>query len=72
MKVRLLDIAQQELDEAVEYYNAESRGIGEEFLLEALAAITRIQQFPNAWHPYTETRVAVRRGGFRTVSLIKF
>ena len=54
MNVRLLDVAQQELDEAVEYYNAESPGLGDEFLLETLAAIARIQNFPNAWHPYTE------------------
>lgn len=54
MRARLLDVAQQELDEAVEYYNVESPGLGEEFLLEALAAIGRIQDFPNAWHPYTE------------------
>ena len=54
MNVRLLDVAQQELDETVEYYNAESPGLGDEFLLEALAAIARIQSFPNAWHPYTE------------------
>jgi toxin ParE2 len=54
MNVRLLDIAQQWLDEADEYYNSESSGLGKEFLLEALAAIGRIQQFPNAWHPYAE------------------
>jgi hypothetical protein len=29
MKVRLLDIAQQELDEAVEYYNSELPELGE-------------------------------------------
>lgn len=54
MEIRLLDVAQQELDEAVEYYNAESPGLGDKFLLEALAAFERIKQFPRAWHPYTE------------------
>jgi plasmid stabilization system protein ParE len=54
MEVRLLDVAQQELDEAVEYYNVESPGLGDQFLLEVLAAFDRITQFPQAWHPYTE------------------
>jgi plasmid stabilization system protein ParE len=55
MKIRLLEVAEQELDEAVEYYNAELPGLGERFLLEALAAFERIKQFPRAWHPYTKT-----------------
>ena len=38
MEIRLLDVAQQELDEAVEYYNNKSPGLGDQFLLEALAA----------------------------------
>ncbi len=54
MEIRLLDVAQQELDEAVEYYNAESPGLGDQFLVEALAAFERIRLFPKAWHPYTE------------------
>ncbi len=39
MTVRLLEVAQQELDEAVLHYNGESPGLGNAFLLEALAAI---------------------------------
>lgn len=54
MGIRLLDVAQQELDEAVKYYNTESPGLGDRFLIEALAAFERIRQFPRAWHPYTE------------------
>ncbi len=54
MEIRLLDVAQQELDEAVEYYNVESPGLGDQFLLEGLAAFERIRQFPKAWHPYTD------------------
>ena len=51
MTVRLLDVAQQELDEAIAYYNGESPGLGDAFLLETLAAIDRIRKFPEAWHP---------------------
>jgi len=54
MEIRLLDVAQQELDEAVEYYNQESQGLGDQFLLEVLAAFERIKKFQKAWHPYTE------------------
>lgn len=54
MQIRLLDVAQKELDETVEYYNAELPGLGDQFLLEALVTFERIRQFPKAWHPYTE------------------
>lgn len=36
MNVRLLEVAQRELDEAI---------------VEALAAIERIRRFPDGWHP---------------------
>ena len=51
MTVRLLDVAQQELDEAISYYNGESPGLGDAFLLETVAAVDRIRRFPDAWHP---------------------
>ena len=54
METRFLDVAQLEFDEAVEYYNAESAGLGDQFLLEVLSSLERIRQFPKAWHPYTE------------------
>ena len=53
MEVRLLDVAQQELDERVEYYNAQQPGLGDQFLLEVLSTFERIAQFPEAWHPFT-------------------
>jgi len=31
MEIRLLDVAQQELDEAIEYYNGRSSGLGDQF-----------------------------------------
>jgi hypothetical protein len=49
--VRLLEVAQLELDEAISYYNGQAPGLGDAFLLEAVAAIERIQRFPRAWHP---------------------
>ena len=51
MNVRLLAVAQQELDDAVSYYNGQSPGLGDAFVLETVAAIDRIRRFPEAWHP---------------------
>jgi len=53
MEVRFLDVAQQELDETVEYYNNESQGLGDQFLLEVLDCIQRVKQFPEAGRPFT-------------------
>lgn len=51
MRIRFLEIAQIELDEAIEYYNHETPGLGEEFLAEVLNTLDRIGSFPEAWHP---------------------
>jgi toxin ParE2 len=66
MEIRLLAVAQQELEEAIEYYNEGSPGLGDRFLLEALAAFERIKRFQKAWHPYTETLAGVGRIRFPT------
>lgn len=62
MNVRLLAVAQQELDEAVSHYNAQSPGLGNAFLLETVAAIDRIRRFPDAWHPLDD---GIRRSRLR-------
>ena len=51
MNVRLLEPAAAELDEAVEYYNAQVVGLGDAFLLEVLRSIDLIKRHPDAWHP---------------------
>ena len=51
MKINFLEIAHIELDEAIEYYNYESPGLGNTFLTEVLNALDRIGKFPKAWHP---------------------
>jgi hypothetical protein len=43
MQVRLLEIARIELDESVDYYNSESAGLGDEFLVEVLLVLDRIK-----------------------------
>jgi toxin ParE2 len=54
MKIRLLEIAQQELDESIEYYNTELPELGDKFLKEFLSSLDRIGQYPDAWHPYSK------------------
>lgn len=51
MNIRLLEPAQAELDEAIAWSTELAPGLGEAFLLEALAAIQLINRFPHAWHP---------------------
>ena len=54
MTVRFLEVAQEELDEAIAYYNSQVPGLGDAYLLEAVAAIERIRRFPEAWQPLGE------------------
>ena len=50
MKITFLEIAQIELDQAIDYYNSESLGLGDDFLDEVVKALKRIGEFPEAWH----------------------
>jgi hypothetical protein len=52
--VRLLEIAEIELDQAVQWYGAQAPGLGEAFLIEVLSAADRIARFPEAWHALGE------------------
>ncbi len=54
MKVLFLEEAQIELDQAIEYYNLEYTGLGEQFLQEILNALDRIASFPQAWQPLSK------------------
>jgi plasmid stabilization system protein ParE len=46
MKVRFLTLAQQELDDAVAWYNEQADGLGKEFLDELDRAVRRAVVFP--------------------------
>ena len=50
MQVRFLHAAQYELDEAIDYYNAQVPHLGQAFLLEILASLDRVCLWPDAWH----------------------
>ncbi len=50
MKIRFLEIARDELDDAIEFYEHESPGLGKAFLTEVLSTLERIARYPHAWH----------------------
>lgn len=49
MRVRFLEIAEIELDEAIRWYQTQASGLGDVFLIEVLAAADRIAHHPDAW-----------------------
>ena len=49
MKVKFLDVAQAELDEAFEYYESIQDGLGYRFLDELILSKLRIVKFPNSY-----------------------
>lgn len=63
MSLRLLESAQAELDDAIDWYAAQAPGLGDAFLVETLRALELIEHHPDAWHPLTEStrRCRLRR-----------
>jgi len=77
MQVRLLEIAQIELDDSIEYYNTEYAGLGDEFLVEVLFALDRIKNFPQAWprlriSPAAVSCVASHKGSYTSHWIQRF
>lgn len=54
MKYSFHPSAENELTEAVDYYNAVQRGLGLEFAKEIHHTIQNILSFPNSWTPLSE------------------
>jgi hypothetical protein len=52
--VRFLQIAEIELDEAMQWYESQAPGLGEAFLIEVLSAVNRVSLYPEAWRPLDE------------------
>ncbi len=62
MLVEFIEPASIELDDAIEFYNLQSAGLGEKFLDEVLETTELISRFPQLWSRNTEnTRKAVLR-----------
>lgn len=49
MEARLLEPAQQELEEAADYYEARQEGLGVDLALEFYRSLDRIRSHPNAY-----------------------
>jgi len=57
MTLTLLDVAQSEIDETFDYYESQQLNLGYRFISDIEDTISRIKQFPKAWHPLsTNTR----------------
>lgn len=49
MKVRFLEVARQELDDACDYYELEFEGLGRRFKEDVRRSLKRISRHPFAW-----------------------
>jgi hypothetical protein len=49
--IRFLEIAEIELDQAIRWYGSQAPGLGDAFLVEVLSTASRIERYPDAWHP---------------------
>ena len=49
MEVRFLKVAQTELDESYDYYEAQIEGLGHAFIAEIITTVKRIKNNPKAW-----------------------
>jgi plasmid stabilization system protein ParE len=58
MNIRLLNLAQQEVDDAVRWYNEQTEGVGRDFLDELDRAIRLVKSHPLA---ATEIESGIRR-----------
>ena len=69
MSIRLLELAQTELDEAIAWYAEQAPGLGDAFLIETLKTLRLVEQFPKAWHPLTSEirRCRLRRFPYSVV-----
>ncbi|MDR9418894.1 type II toxin-antitoxin system RelE/ParE family toxin [Gracilimonas sp.] len=54
MKLRLLKPAENEIDEAFEYYEEQLEGLGYKFIDEVLDGFKRIKANPKSWSPYSK------------------
>ncbi|MBF0380425.1 MAG: type II toxin-antitoxin system RelE/ParE family toxin [Magnetococcales bacterium] len=57
MIIRFLEVAQQELDEAIDYHESLVPNLGQIFIAELLTTLNLISRYPKAGHPLsTNTR----------------
>ena|SRR5215204_5624455 len=60
MIARILTPAEQELEEAADYYDAQRDGLGTEFLIDFRRALDLVVRWPDAWSRVARTKSARR------------
>ena len=73
MEIRLLNVAEQEMDESFEFYEEQMAGLGHDFLSEILATLKRIKQNAEAWTSFSDRtrRCLVNRFPFGVVYQVR-
>ncbi len=64
MKITFLEEAKYELDEAIEYYDLQSPGLGQQFLQEVLNTLDRVASFPKHGIHFQKILSVVRQQDF--------
>lgn len=60
MKIKFLESAYKEYQEAIDFYNFQSKGLGNKFIIEVDKTLSTIRNFPESFTEYTNhTRKAV-------------
>ena len=54
MTLRWTEAARVELEEAVQWYDAQINGLGDQLLKEVVSATVLVERFPAAWHPLSK------------------
>lgn len=54
MNIKFLRIAEDELENAIVYYEGKEAGLGLRFLTEINNCLDRIQKYPHAWFEFSE------------------
>jgi toxin ParE2 len=64
VSLRWAQAARVELEEAVEWYEAQVEGLGDHLMKEIVAATVLVERFPQAWHPLSKRARAHRLNRF--------
>jgi hypothetical protein len=54
VRIRFLEVAELELDQAIQWYGAQAPGLGDAFLIETISAADRIAHYPDGWQSLGE------------------
>jgi plasmid stabilization system protein ParE len=64
MSLKLLQAAEIELAEAIAWYEDQTPGLGDAFLIELVRVFRLIERYPTAWHPLSRNTRRCRLARF--------